>query len=53
MQTVAVCIIVALAAGFVGRRIWLAWKSQGTRGCGCSGCDGCGVIIPLCTAARR
>lgn len=41
MQHFLVVLAVAIAALFIGRRLWRFWRNAGTScGCGCSGCDG-------------
>ena len=41
MQKIIVAVIVLIAAIFVARRLYKAFRSQGADACGCSGCSKC------------
>ncbi|MFO7803867.1 MAG: FeoB-associated Cys-rich membrane protein [Desulfovermiculus sp.] len=43
MQKLIVAVIVLIAAIFVARRLYKAFRSQGADACGCSGCSKCDV----------
>ncbi len=43
MQKLIVAVIVLIAAIFVARRLYKAFRSKGADACGCSGCSKCDI----------